>query len=272
MKFKGSLSEFNNYIRNRKDLKFRDIKDVIDTYKQEIHKITNKSKMFKDLFENKIKSKCMVKSVPKYSEKFMPEAYYMPGDLELKRQGKFYINGRSLKEMSKIEVEALTLHEVVAGHHYQISYSYESNLPLFIKSLSNDAYHEGWALYCESLGEYKTYESYYGKLVMEMIRSLRLVLDTGIHYYGWSFKKAFNYYKKYGFETDDQIKHALLRYIAIPSQALSYKMGEKFFLDCVKKIKSKDKIKHFHKIILESGPIPLSILKSLISSNSKLLN
>jgi uncharacterized protein (DUF885 family) len=116
------------------------------------------------------------------------------------------------------------------------------------------------------LGKYKTYESYYGKLVLEMIRALRLVVDTGIHYYGWSYNKTFNYYKKYSFDKDSKIKDQLLRYIALPSQALSYKIGERIILDLKKHFKSdlntkNNSSKEFHKKILEHGAIPLEILK-----------
>ena len=161
------------------------------------------------------------------------------------------------------------MHEANPGHHYQITYVNESvKIPLFLKCYPNDAYQEGWALYCENLGKYKTYESYYGKLVLEMIRALRLVVDTGIHYYGWSYTKTFNYYKKYSFDTDSKIHDQILRYIALPSQALSYKIGERIILDLKKHFKSdlntkNNSSKEFHKKILEHGAIPLEILKEL---------
>ena len=81
---------------------------------------------------------------------------------------------------------------------------------MFIKTIDSCAYEEGWALYCELLGTYKTLESYYGKLVLEMIRALRLVVDTGIHYYGWSYEKTINYYKKYSFNGHLQIQSQIL--------------------------------------------------------------
>ena len=141
----------------------------------------------------------------------------------------------------------------------------EYDIPLFLKSYNNEAYQEGWALYCESLGKYKTYESYYGKLILEMIRALRLVVDTGIHFYGWSYDKTFKFYKRFSFDTDDKIKQQLYRYIAIPSQALSYKIGEKVFKDLKKIYKQqhpgKGVSKDFHLKVLEHGPIPFEILK-----------
>ena len=260
LKFKGTLKEFNKYLRTRKDLNYKSKDELLKNYEDELHSINNT--IMKTHFHNNVKGKCLVLPVPSYNEDFSAEAYYMGGDLEMNRPGKFYINLKNIKENNKIEIESLTLHEANPGHHYQITYVNESKkIPLFLKAYQNDAYHEGWALYCENLGRYKTYESFYGKLVLEMIRALRLVVDTGIHYYGWNFKKTFDYYKKYSFDSDEQIKTQLLRYIAIPTQALSYKIGEKILLEL--KNEFKGNIKDFHERVLKYGPIPLEILIGL---------
>jgi uncharacterized protein (DUF885 family) len=267
LEFKGSLKKFNVWLSKRRDLNFKSKSDVLEQYKAELKSI-NKTIM-KTQFYNNVKGKCQIIPVPKSNEDFSAEAYYMGGDLEQTRQGKFYINLKNIKENNKIEIESLTLHEANPGHHYQITYVNESDkIPLFLKCYPNDAYQEGWALYCENLGKYKTYESYYGKLVLEMIRALRLVVDTGIHYYGWSYTKTFNYYKKYSFDTDSKIHDQILRYIALPSQALSYKIGERIILDLKTHFKSNNSnnsSKEFHQKILEHGPIPLEILKDTFS-------
>ena len=267
MEFKGSLKEFNKYLANRRDLKFKSKKDVIDKYKETLSTI-NKSIM-KTQFHNNVKGKCAIIPVPSYNEDYSAEAYYIPGDIENKRSGKFYMNLRNVKELNKMEVESLTLHEANPGHHYQITYVNENDkIPLFLKAYSNEAYQEGWALYCEGLGKYKTYESYYGKLILEMIRALRLVVDTGIHFYGWTFDKTFKFYKRFSVDSDSKIKQQLYRYIAIPGQALSYKIGEKIILDLKKKFKKHNKhpgaSKDFHERILEHGPIPFELFKTLI--------
>lgn len=258
MKFKGNINQFNKYIYNRSDLKFKSSQEIIQIYK-DIYKDINKNVM-KKLFNERVNEVCDIVAVPKFNEMFSSEAYYMPGDLEGKRKGKFYINMKDINDNNKIEVESLFLHEAVPGHHYQITYVNKNpEIPLFVKTLESCAYHEGWALYCELLGEYKTLESYFGKLVLEMVRALRLVVDTGIHYYGWSYQKTFNYYKKYSFNGDLQIKTQILRYIALPGQALCYKMGEKVILDLKKKYKGN--VKDFHTKIIENGAIPLWLLK-----------
>ena len=270
LEFKGTLKEFNALLGKRKDLNFKSKADLLEHYKNELKSINNT--IMKTQFHANVKGKCQIIPVPKVNENFSAEAYYMGGDLEQKRQGKFYINLKNYKENNKIEIESLTLHEANPGHHYQITYVNESNdIPLFLKCYPNDAYQEGWALYCENLGKYKTYESYYGKLVLEMIRALRLVVDTGIHGYGWSYNKTFNYYKKYSFDSDSKIHDQILRYIALPSQALSYKVGERIILDLKKQfktdfnnpVKSHKSSKDFHQKILEHGPLPLEILKEL---------
>ena len=101
-----------------------------------------------------------------------------------------------------------------------------------------------------------------------MIRALRLVVDTGIHFYGWTFDKTFKFYKRFSFDSDAKIKQQLYRYIAIPGQALSYKIGEKIILDLKKKFKKYNKqpgaSKDFHERILENGPIPFELLQTLI--------
>lgn len=256
--FKGSLSSFNKYLHNRKDLKFKSESEIIEVYQNIYNEINND--VIKKQFSEKVNQKCEIVKVPKFNEMFTAEAYYMPGDLENNRKGKFYINMKDINDNNKIEVESLFLHEAVPGHHYQITYVNQNpKIPMFIKTIDACAYEEGWALYCELLGTYKTLESYYGKLVLEMIRALRLVVDTGIHYYGWSYEKTINYYKKYSFNGALQIKSQILRYIALPGQALCYKIGEKIILDLRKKFKGD--IKNFHTKILENGPIPLWLLK-----------
>jgi uncharacterized protein (DUF885 family) len=259
----GTHHDFFKYIRNRKDLHYSSKSELLKTYKNKVKDI--EKNIMPKLFYRKVKTPCSVEAVPKYNEKYSSEAYYMEGDLNGTRPGKFFINLRDIKDNSKIEVESLTLHEASPGHHYQLSYVNESkDIPLFVKVYGIDSYLEGWALYCENLGEYETLESYFGKLVMELIRALRLVVDTGIHYYGWSYDKTFNYYKQYGFDTDEQVHGQLRRYISIPSQALSYKIGERCIIECLNEYRKGGgtNMKQFHKLILENGAIPLYLLRN----------
>ena len=263
MNFNGTLKEFNNFLRQKKDINFKSSEELLQSYKDEIQSINRT--IMKTQFHDNIKGRCKILGIPKYNEEYSPEAYYIPSDIERQRSAKFYINLKNIKNNSKMEVESLTLHETLPGHHYQITYVNENdNIPLFLKAYNNDAYQEGWALYCENLGKYKTYESYFGKLILELLRAIRLVVDTGIHYYGWSYSKAFKYIKKYSFDSDENIKSQIDRYIVLPTQALSYKIGEKIILELKSKFKKKGgNSKDFHRKILEHGPLPLEMLIKL---------
>jgi len=220
--------------------------------------------IMKKLFKKKISHDYLIEAVPKYNEKYAPSAYYVLGDLNKKRKGKFYINLGNLKTHNKIYVESLSLHEGNPGHHYQITYVNDSNLPLFIKIGSFTAYDEGWALYCENLGEYNDILSYYGKLNMEMLRALRLVIDTGIHYYEWSESRCLSFMKRYLFDDEKNILSEIHRYMANPGQALAYKIGELSIINLKKKYKGD--IKNFHEEVLELGSIPLEILNKKLSN------
>jgi len=262
IEFKGNRKEFFQYIRNRKDLQFKSQNEMLKEYKKMYTHI--EQNIIPKLFDYKLKTECEILPVPNYNEQYSAEAYYIEGDNKGERPGRFYLNMRNISQNSKIEIESLTLHETLPGHHYQLSYINEKkDIPMFIKLYGVEAYIEGWGLYCENLGEYNTPESYFGKLVLEMIRAIRLVVDTGIHYYGWSYRKCFNYFKKYGFETDEQIDTQLLRYICLPSQALAYKMGEKCLIECLQKYHKDggNDIKEFHTMVLENGAIPLYLLR-----------
>ena len=263
--YKGTLLRFFSYMRNRKDLKFKNKNEVLELYRKCIKEI--EKNIMPDLFVDKIKTKCIVQPVPTYNEEFSPEAYYLEGDMNGIRPGRFFINMRNIKQMSKADIEALTLHEVVPGHHYHLSYINEHvKKPKFLKLFNLESFAEGWGLYCENLGEYSTPESYFGKLIMELLRAIRLVVDTGIHYYGWSFNKTLEYMLKNGYDREEAARQQIIRYISIPGQALCYKMGEKCIIECLHKFmknsKNKQNLKLFHQMIIEDGIIPLNILRA----------
>ena len=129
---------------------------------------------------------------------------------------------------------------------------------MFIKASNYTGYIEGWALYAEGIGEYNNDLDYAGKLFSDIFRAIRLIVDTGIHYYKWSYKKCFDIFKKYSSLPDSEIEAEIYRYVAIPGQALAYKIGELTILELKKKY-NKD-IKSFHRMVLENGTLPLDIL------------
>ena len=154
-------------------------------------------------------------------------AYYMGPDRGNGGVGTFFMNILKPDRISHYELLVLSIHEGVPGHHYEGYLLYKSDKPDYIKNTLYSGYSEGWGLYCESLYEYTNWKEYYYSIQYRIERSLRLIIDTGIHYYGWSYDKCFDYMKPYfKNESDAFIEDQILRYSANPGQALTYKIGE----------------------------------------------
>jgi len=214
-----------------------------------------------------------IKAVPKEQEEGSPGAYYYPGNSS-GRAGIFYTNTRNVSQIPngnpKFDMVALTLHEGNPGHHYQFQYALDEGIPEYkTYAINGTAYTEGWGLYAESLGD-TLYDqttadgryNYYGRLNYEMFRALRLVVDTGIHYYGWSHKKALDYMLKYSSLEKSELDTEVERYICWPGQALAYKIGQMFISDLKTEYMKKPgaDIKIFHDKVLENGVLPLTLL------------
>ena len=213
--------------------------------------------------------------VPAHSSKARPAAYYQQGSLKTGRPGYFYANTYDLPSRPTWQMEALTLHEAVPGHHHQISVAQEMEaLPEFRKHDGYTAYVEGWGLYAESLGEemgfYQDPYSKFGQLTFEMWRALRLVVDTGMHALGWSRQQAIDLFKEYTGKTDHEIIVEVDRYIVWPGQALAYKIGELKIKELRKRamqqLGDRFDIRAFHDQILSFGAIPLNFLEELMIS------
>jgi uncharacterized protein (DUF885 family) len=256
------LHSFYKHVQDDSKNYFKNKKELLDNYKFQQKIIENS--IMKDKFKYQIRNHNTIKPVPKYQEKSAAAAYYYSGNFTQTRKGTFYINTRNLKENPKYETYVLSLHECSPGHHYQFQYMIENKLdPSNIFAFSNNGFVEGYALYTESLGDYN-YLDFFGKLSFEILRAVRLVVDVGIHYYNWSFDKTFTYMKKHIPINHETLKSELIRYIDLPAQALSYKVGEKIFLELQKDfLKKQGNIKNFHEKILENGVIPLEILKNI---------
>ena len=266
--FQGTLREFNESINKNIKLKFKDKKEMDKVYK-DYQKYIAKNVM--NLFPDKIAHKAIIKQVPSYLEDGSSAAYYMPGDVIGNRKGIFYYNSQKPKLTNKYEAEALSLHEDSPGHHYQITLTnLNKKIPLFIKLLDNNAYVEGWGLYSENLGVYENKYNYMGKLNMEMLRAIRLVVDTGIHYYDWSVDDCISYFKQYSNTPKHEMESEIYRYIVSPAQALSYKIGEISLLKLRDMYLSKGKtIQQFHHDVLIDGPLPLEVLTKKLALKSK---
>jgi uncharacterized protein (DUF885 family) len=218
------------------------------------------------------KTPFQIKRTEAFREK-TASAEYVQGSEDGTRPGTFYVPIPDVKNYNFYGDESLFLHEAIPGHHFQISLQQENNdLPNFRKFNWFGAYGEGWALYTESLGKdlglYTNPYQYFGMLGNEMLRAVRLVVDTGMHYKGWSREQAIEFGMNNLAENKDVIVQEVERYMAIPGQALSYKIGQLKIIELREKAKKemKDKfdIKVFHQKVLESGVMPLALLEDKI--------
>jgi uncharacterized protein (DUF885 family) len=215
----------------------------------------------------------VIRPYPAYREKFEAGGSYDSGTPDATRPGTFYFNAYDLPSRSTWEETTLFLHEGEPGHHFQISLAQEnSGLPSFMRFGGNTAYVEGWALYAETLGYdmgfYQDPYARFGTLNDEMLRAMRLVVDTGLHTKGWTRDQAITYMLSNSGMGKTDATAEVERYIAIPSQATAYKIGALTIQRLRKKAESelgpKFDIREFHNQVLNTGALPLSILEAKI--------
>ena len=269
--FKGTLKEFLNDVRDKKELKpFTKPEQIIANF-ESIHQriIPNINK----LFSLQPKTKFEVRRTEAFREK-TASAEYNQGAADGSRPGIFFVPIPDATKYNVVEDEDLFLHEAIPGHHYQISLQQENtSLPDFRRYNWFGAYGEGWALYAESLGQelglYQDPYQYLGMLNNEMHRSIRLVVDTGLHSKGWTREQAIQYSLDNEAAGLENITSEIDRYMAIPGQALSYKIGQLKILELRKKAETRMgknfDIKIFHEKVLESGVMPLALLEKKIN-------
>ena len=270
--FSGSIVDFFDYVRNKKELMpFSKPEEVIANF-EKIH-ATIKPNVDK-LFSLQPKTPFKIKRTEAFREK-TASAEYNQGAADGSRPGTFYVPIPDVKKYNYYGDEDLFLHEAIPGHHFQISLQQENqSLPDFRKFSWFGAYGEGWALYTESLGKelglYTDPYQYFGMLSNEMHRAIRLVVDTGLHSKGWTREQAIKYSLENEAESEASIISEIERYMAIPGQALSYKIGQLKILELRQKaqdeLKDKFDIKVFHQKILESGVMPLALLEKKINA------
>lgn len=270
--FKGTIKEFFDYVRNKKELKpFKKPEEVIANFEK--YHATIKPNVDK-LFSLQPKTAFQIKRTEAFREK-TASAEYMQGAADGSRPGTFYVPIPDVTSYNYYADEDLFLHEAIPGHHFQISLQQENQaLPDFRKFNWFGAYGEGWALYTESLGKelglYKDPYQYFGMLGSEMHRAIRLVVDTGMHSKGWTREQAIQYSLDNEAESEASIISEIERYMAIPGQALSYKIGQLKIIElrhkAEKELGSKFDIKKYHQIVLESGVMPLALLEKKVNN------
>ena len=270
--FKGSLAKFFDYLRDDPKFKPKSREALTQGYYDIGKAVAGK---LPDFFSTIPKAGLEIRPYDPTIEKFQAGGSYEQGTPDGKRPGTFYFNAYDLPSRTTWAMTTLFLHEGQPGHHFQISLAQENEaLPSFMKFGGNTAYVEGWALYAETLGYdmgfYKDPYQRFGTLNDEMLRAMRLVVDTGIHSKGWTREQAIAYMLGHSGMGKTDATAEVERYIAIPSQALAYKIGaltiQRLRKHAMDELGDKFDIKQFHAQVLMTGALPLSILEKKIDA------
>lgn len=268
--FKGTLDEFNKFLKTDKQFYYTNKEDLMNGFREILKTMDTK---LPQLFGRLPEAKYDLREMEEFRAASAPAAYYYSAPEDRSRPGYFYVNTYDLPSRPKYTMTALALHEAVPGHHLQIAIAQElKNLPKFRRELGVTAFVEGWGLYSESLGYetgmYEDLYQLYGALTFEIWRACRLVVDTGIHDKKWTREQALEFMKKYTPISDHDIQSEIDRYIASPGQALAYKTGELKLKELRKKAEDKlgerFDIKQFHDTVLKNGAIPLPLLEKKV--------
>jgi uncharacterized protein (DUF885 family) len=268
--FTGDFAAFTHMLRTDPKFFYTDSASLVRAYRDITKRIDPE---LPKLFGKLPRLPYGVSTIPSYSAPSQTTAYYQGGSPDAHRAGQYFVNTYKLDTRPTWEMEVLTSHEAVPGHHLQIALSQElEGIPEFRRYGGYTAFVEGWALYSESLGPELGLEkdpySKFGQLTYEMWRAIRLVIDTGIHSFGWSRQQALDYFKANSAKTENDITVEVDRYIVWPGQALAYKSGE-LEIKALRKyaeqeLGSKFDIRAFHDQILGQGALPLDILDTRI--------
>jgi uncharacterized protein (DUF885 family) len=269
--YEGPLLAFLQSLDQRPELKpFRTEAEVLAAFGAINEKVKTG---LPSLFERAPKAPLEIRAVDALSRATASD-YYAPPAVDGSRPGVFYAVVMDAPEYRNSRMAALFLHEGQPGHHYQMALQQELKVPRFRKSLWYDAYGEGWALYAEGLGRelglYDDPNAYLGRLLMELHRAMRLVVDTGLHSKGWTREQAIAYMRENEGTSEEAARRAAERYMAWPAQALAYKVGELKLLELRERARTqlgaKFDVRTFHTQVLSDGNLPLAMLESKIDA------
>ena len=269
--WEGTFDEFLNFLRTDPQFYYETSEELLQAYLATSKELDPK---IVPLFKVLPRMPYGIRPIPEESAPDTTTAYYMRPSADGSRAGYYYVNLYKPEVRPKYEIEVLSVHEAVPGHHLQIALAMEiENIPNFRKYSGYTAYVEGWGLYSESLGYdmglYQDPYSEFGALTYDMWRAIRLVVDTGMHYKGWSREQAIDFFKENAAKTEQDIVNEVDRYLIMPGQALAYKIGQLKIMELKQKSKEslgeKFDIKEFHHVILGEGALPLDVLEEKVN-------
>jgi uncharacterized protein (DUF885 family) len=264
--FEGDLAAFFEFLKTDPGFFFDTPDEVLEAYLELKARI---DAALPELFSVFPRSDYEVRAVEEFRAESAPGAFYQPPSMDGSRPGIFYVNTFNLKAQPRYGTETLSLHEASPGHHFQIALAQEQeHLPRLRRFADYNAYAEGWALYAESLGPelglFTDPYQYYGRLNDEQLRAMRLVVDTGLHAFGWTREQAIDYMLENSSLAETDVIAEVERYIAWPGQALGYKIGEFALQDmraaAEQALGERFDVKAWHAMVLTGGALPLEVL------------
>jgi uncharacterized protein (DUF885 family) len=267
----ADLKAFQTAIQNNPRNHPKSREQILDAYRKYTDEMYGN---VGQLFGRLPKARLTVVPVEAFREKEAADAEYWVGSPDGKRRGRVVVNTGDFEHRSMTEVESTAYHEGVPGHHFQLSIAQEvTSLPAFRQHVTYTAYVEGWGLYAERLGKevglYQDPISDYGRLSSEMLRAIRLVVDTGVHAKHWNRQQMVDFFHKYSTEDEPSIQAEVDRYIAMPGQALAYKIGQLKIIELREHAKARlgaqFDIRAFHDEVLNAGALPLDVLEKRIN-------
>jgi uncharacterized protein (DUF885 family) len=268
VKFRGSMQKFFRYMHNDERFVFSSEEQMLGYYRSLQAKVDANVPR---LFSLTPKAGIEIRAVEAYRAQSTADASYMRAGGD--RPGIFYVNSHDLPSRHSWDADNLYLHEAIPGHHFQLGLQQElAELPKFRRFGGETAFIEGWGLYAESLGKelgvYTDPYNYFGYLENELDRAIRLVVDTGLHYQNWSRQQVIDYIVENSASSRSDAETEAERYMAIPGQALAYKVGEMEFRQlreqAQRELGAQFDLRAFHAEVLKDGSVPLSILQQKI--------
>jgi len=268
--FQGTLGQFFEHLRTDPRFVATSPQALADRYAEIGRRV---DETLPRLFDGRPKTPLEIRPTPDYRAPTDPGARYIPGSLDTGKPGVFYFNTFNLPSRRIWGLETLYLHEATPGHHMQLALAAENTaLPKLLRFGGNTAYGEGWALYAESLGpELGLFEDPYqlfGHYNDEMLRSMRLVVDTGLHAYSWTREQAIDYMLAHSAMSPNDTTAEVERYVADPGQALAYKVGaltiQRLRKQAEQTLGARFDIRDFHRQVLNTGNVPMAVLEAKI--------